>query len=48
VKGSAGSFEAAKADFRAAWERFYGMLMPHDVAHRHHRQDVAAARTSRP
>ena len=46
--GQAPSLEQAKAEFRAAWERFYATLTPEDIAHWHHHQDAAAGRFSEP
>lgn len=39
------SLDEAKAAFRAAWERFYADLTPHDIAHWHHHADAAARRS---
>jgi hypothetical protein len=39
--GSADSLEHAKAEFRAACERFYAGLAPESIAHWHHHQDAA-------
>jgi hypothetical protein len=39
--GAAATFEDAKADFRAAWERFYASLTPDDIAHWHKTADAA-------
>ena len=39
--GSADSLEQTKAEFRAAWARFYATLTPESIAHWHHIQDAA-------
>jgi hypothetical protein len=46
-KGSAGSFDDARADFCAAWERFHATLTGDAIAHWHHHQDAAATRFGR-
>jgi hypothetical protein len=44
--GSADSFEAAKGEFKAAWERFYASLTAEDIASWHHTEDLAKANAS--
>jgi hypothetical protein len=45
--GFAKSLDEAKAEFQAAWIRFYATLTPDDIAHWHHHQDAAAERNRR-
>jgi hypothetical protein len=44
--GSADSIDIAKAQFRAAWERFYASLTPEDIASWHRTEDLALANAS--
>jgi hypothetical protein len=39
--GSANSLEAAKTEFKAAWERFYASLTPEDIKSWHRTEDLA-------
>jgi hypothetical protein len=39
--GSAPTMEAAKTEFRSAWEAFYARLTPSDIDHWHRTQDGA-------
>jgi len=45
--GDAGSMEAAKTAFRAAWEQCHATLTPDDVEHWHSVQDAADRRYPR-
>lgn len=44
--GSADSLEAAKDEFKAAWERFYAGLTPENIASWHRTEDLAKASAS--
>ena len=39
--GSTDTLEQAKAEFRAAWAKFYATLTPEKITHWHHHQDAA-------
>jgi hypothetical protein len=44
--GSADNLEAAKDEFKAAWERFYAILTPEDIVSWHRTEDLANANAS--
>jgi hypothetical protein len=44
--GSADSLEAAKDEFKVAWERFYSSLTPEDIEYWHRTEDLSKASAS--